>query len=143
MSLPEPEPGLVICYSYLWSNEALRGEVAGRKDRPCVIVTCVEDKGDGTKIVTVMPATHEEPDDATEGVEIPQSTKARLGLDWDRSWVKVNEVNRFVWPGFDLRKIPGREAYAYGFVGPKLFAKIMVAAETWRKRHRTAITSRD
>jgi hypothetical protein len=37
MSLVEPKPGLVICYSYLWSHEAAKGREEGVKDRPCVI----------------------------------------------------------------------------------------------------------
>jgi hypothetical protein len=38
MALPEPERGLVISYSYLWSHEAAEGAEEGRKNRPCVIV---------------------------------------------------------------------------------------------------------
>lgn len=36
-------------------------------------------------------------------VELPLSTRARLGLDGERSLVGVSEVNRFSWPyGFSL-----------------------------------------
>ncbi|MDZ7644939.1 MAG: hypothetical protein U5K76_12420 [Woeseiaceae bacterium] len=38
MAYPEPEVGLVISYSYLWSDEAAAGHVEGRKSRPCAIV---------------------------------------------------------------------------------------------------------
>jgi len=31
----------------------------------------------------------------------------RLGLDEARSWILTSEVNRFVWPGPDLRPVPG------------------------------------
>lgn len=30
---PEPQVGLVISYSYLWSEEAEHGQIEGRKDR--------------------------------------------------------------------------------------------------------------
>ncbi len=44
MSLPEPTPGLVIGYAYLWREQAQRGLEAGSKDRSCVIVpSTVED----------------------------------------------------------------------------------------------------
>ena len=32
-------------------------------------------------------------------MEIPLATKARLGLDDARSWIVLNEANRFIWPG--------------------------------------------
>lgn len=57
---------------------------------------------------------------------MPAATKRRLGLDPARSWVIVSEVNRFVWPGPDLRAIshdaPGR--FDYGFLPPSLFRQI-------------------
>jgi hypothetical protein len=37
MSLPAPKPGLVIRYSFLWSNEEAKGATDGAKDRPCAI----------------------------------------------------------------------------------------------------------
>ncbi len=41
MSLPEPELGLVIRYSYLWKSEHDAGRDEGSKDRPCAIVLSV------------------------------------------------------------------------------------------------------
>ena len=41
MSWPEPRPGLVIRFSYLWKPEADAGRVEGVKDRPCAIVLAV------------------------------------------------------------------------------------------------------
>jgi hypothetical protein len=41
-----------------------------------------------------------------------------MGLDAGRSWVVVSEVNRFVWPGVDLRPVPGKGSYDYGVVLP-------------------------
>jgi hypothetical protein len=38
MPLPDPKPGLVIHYSYLWAHEHARGHEEGVKDRPAVIV---------------------------------------------------------------------------------------------------------
>jgi hypothetical protein len=35
MPLPEPEPGRVIRYNYLWAKEQEQGREEGRKDRPC------------------------------------------------------------------------------------------------------------
>ena len=46
--------------------------------------------------------------------------KRRLGLDEQRSWIVATELNRFLWPGPDLRPILGKPGvFAYGGV-PKL-----------------------
>jgi hypothetical protein len=55
MALPEPEPGLVISYAYLWHHEHQVGHEEGRKDRPCVIVVAAERASDGLTVVTVLP----------------------------------------------------------------------------------------
>lgn len=110
--LPEPEVGLVISYSYLWKEEEERGLVEGRKDRPCAIVLAVDHPSpelDGRKQVAVVPITHSLPQDLNVAVEIPLRVKQHLGLDSERSWVILDEVNVFTWPGFDLRPIRRRE----------------------------------
>lgn len=86
MTLPSPQPGLVIRYSYLWLAEYRAGREEGVKDRPCVIVLCVTDDR-GTPHVVVVPVTHSPPDAATEAIELPLPTKQRLGLDGERSWI--------------------------------------------------------
>jgi hypothetical protein len=135
MALPEPERGLVISYSYLWSHEASKGEDAGRKNRPCVIVLAVKRVASGQTIVTVLPITHQAPTDADSAVEIPQAVKEHLGLDMERSWVMIDEGNQFVWPGYDLQQIPGRDAYDYGFLPPGLFDSVVTKAREWLKQH--------
>lgn len=102
MPLPQPVPGLVIRYSYLWLDEHQRGREEGNKDRPCAIVMAVVGE-DGAQVVTVLPITHTPPSRPSLAVEIPQETKQRLGLDSARSWVVLTEANRFTWPGSDLR----------------------------------------
>lgn len=103
-SVPTPKPGYVTFVSYLWADEAEQGETEGRKDRPVYIVD-VEDLA-GESVVTVLPITHSPPGTGRHAVEIPAATKARLGLDGDRSWIICDEANDFVWPGYDLRPDP-------------------------------------
>lgn len=98
MSFPSPYPGLVIRYAYLWKREADVGREEGSKDRPCAIVMAVVTQ-DGEQEVLVLPITHSPPANPADAVEIPSQTKARLGLDADRSWVVITEANAFVWPG--------------------------------------------
>jgi hypothetical protein len=125
MPLPEPHPGLVIGYAFLWADEHDRGLEEGRKDRPCAIILAQRREGDGVR-VTVAPITHAEPADAAMAVELPTETKRRLGLDEARSWVVVSELNRFLWPGPDLRPVSHAtpDHFAYGALPPVLFARI-------------------
>ncbi len=66
---------------------------------------------------------HARPSDPADAVELPQTTKVRLGLDGERSWVVVSEGNSFIWPGPDLRLRPGQgpESAAYGMLAPAIF----------------------
>ena len=57
MSWPEPRPGLLIRYSYLWEREAREGREEGVKDRPCAIVLVLLREGEHP-IVRVLPVTH-------------------------------------------------------------------------------------
>jgi len=125
LALPLPDAGLVIRYGYLWKAKSDRGELEGSKDRPCAIIMSVRDDA-GVMVVTVVPITHAPPRDPEAAIELPQATSQRLGLGDDRSWVVVSEVNRFVWPGPDLRPITADRAteFAYGFLPPRFFEKV-------------------
>ena len=126
MAYPTPEPGLVIRYSFLWADDAARGQEEGDKDRPCaVVITRRTEAGD--TIVTVLPVTHSPPRDPALAVEIPPATKQRLGLDDERSWIILSELNRFTWPGPDLRmRTPGDStSVAYGELPGKLMNEVL------------------
>ncbi|MEQ9122084.1 MAG: hypothetical protein RIM80_05910 [Alphaproteobacteria bacterium] len=125
MSLPKPEPSLVIRYANLWKEEQRPGLEEGRKDRPCAVILTVRSSDDGEQVL-VVPITHTPPKDPSLALEIPPTVKARLNLDDARSWIVYGEGNRFLWPGPDLRPIPGSHPpeFAYGFLPPKLFAVI-------------------
>jgi hypothetical protein len=116
---PDPRPGLVIRYSYLWASEARQGREDGVKDRPCAIILVLLREGDHP-IVRVLPVTHTPPASAADALEIPPMTKRRLGLDADRSWVVITEANDFIWPGPDLRPaINGNlSSVVYGVLPP-------------------------
>jgi len=142
MSIPDPEPGLVINYAYLWHHEHLIGHDEGRKDRPSVIVLSVEEAGTDGTTVMVLPITHSEPPPG-EGIEIPTAIKRHLGLDEARSWVIISEGNEFLWPGYDLRKRRKTNSYAYGFLPPRFFTSLIKAFVAWHERNRGRTVSRD
>jgi PemK-like, MazF-like toxin of type II toxin-antitoxin system len=125
VSLPTPQPGLVISYSYLWAREHKEGTEEGGKNRPCAIVAARQII-EGREVVTVVPVTHTPPTDPAEAVEIPPALKTHLGLDEQPSWIFVTETNDFLWPGPDLRPIPGitPSRFDYGMLPPRFFAHI-------------------
>jgi hypothetical protein len=81
---------------------------------------------DGEWEVLVLPITHSPPANPTDAIDIPTETKKRLGLDFDRSWIAITEANEFLWPGPDLRPVPGGDAstIAYGPLPPRFFAQV-------------------
>ncbi len=136
MPIPDPCPGLLIRYGFLWSDEARRGQAEASKDRPAVIVIAQERRSDGAMIVTVAPITHR-PADTGRAVEIPQKVKKHLGLDDDASFIVLDELNRFVWPGPDIRPLTRRKpgVFSYGILPHDIFRQVrQVAAALLQSR---------
>jgi hypothetical protein len=123
MALDPPLPGQVIRYAYLWWNEARMGHDNGVKDRPCGIVLTRQTEL-GNTMVYVLPITHTPPRTQEDGIEIPAATKQRLGLDAERSWIITNELNRFAWPGPDIRPTASGD-YVYGYLPEKLMQLVL------------------
>lgn len=118
-----PQPGQVIRYAYLWWSEARTGREDGTKDRPCSIVL-TRTTNAGRALTYVLPITHTPPLKEEDGIEIPQATKRRLGLDTERSWIITTELNQFTWPGPDLRPTESGE-YVYGYLPEKLMRLVI------------------
>ncbi len=124
MKKPEPEPGLVIRYDYLWRDEAERGRRDGSKDRPCAIVVARRDANGGEPLVLLAPITHSPPRNTESAIEIPPRVKQHLGLDEARSWIVTGELNSVAWSDAGIVPV-NRTQWAYGFLPPKL-AKMLV-----------------
>lgn len=87
-----------ICIVSLTKSRKFRGS----RPRHCVLLPPESNR---RKQVAVAPITHSPPHHPSVAVEIPPRVKQHLGLDGERSWVILEEVNIFTWPGFDLRPI--------------------------------------
>ena len=143
MALPEPSPGLVISYSYLWHDQHSAGAEEGRKARPCAIVVAAADEDGDTKVY-VAPITHSQPDDP-HAVELPAAVKQRLGLDSAPSWIVTSELNRFVWPGYDLRPVARDkpDVFAWGFLPVGIFAALKQGIAAHQRERRLRLTPRE
>ncbi len=123
MALPEPKPGLVIRYDYLWRREAEAGRRLS-KDRPACLVAA-SDEAARPRFVVILPITHARPSGETVGVAIPPRVRQALGLDDEPCWIIVSEHNVDEWPTAGLQALPGRpRTFAYGFIPPRLFAAV-------------------
>ncbi|BCH34135.1 hypothetical protein MesoLjLc_60650 [Mesorhizobium sp. L-8-10] len=142
MNIPTPRPGLVIRYSFLWSSEHDQGAVEGTKDRPCAIVVAVP-RGEGGQVRTIVaPITHRPPEDSGTSLEVPDTVCRSLGLDGARHWIRFDELNRFTWPGYDLRPRPDG-SYHYGMLPRGLFEELRQAIVEAQKIRRARVVPRD
>ena len=145
MSFPEPVPGLVLRYAYLWRAEAERGRDEAIKDRPCVVVVAVRRLDERIRVY-VAPITHSRPQGGTSALELPHTTKRRLGLDDEPSWIVTDEVNSFLWSGPDIRFIVDRQkdkGIAYGYLPHALTERMLSAFREQVRSKRAATVNRD
>jgi hypothetical protein len=134
---------LVVRYSFLWHREHQAARDEGSKDRPCVVILSVL-TGDGDPHVYVLPITHAAPPAPEAAVEIPLGVKRHLGLDSERSWIVLDEVNDFLWPGFDLRPVPGStpSRVDYGVLPPRFFERVRDAFVALYRQRRVKLVPR-
>jgi hypothetical protein len=123
VALPDPTPGFVVRYDYLWTHEAAAGRNQG-KDRPACLIAAT-DRLMAPRYVVLLPITHSLPVGDVVGIEIPARVKEALGLDDEPSWIIVSEHNVDEWPNPGLSPLPGKsDVFSYGFIPPGLFRKI-------------------
>lgn len=144
-TIPPPRNGSVIHYAYLWRAEQDRGLLEAAKNRPAAVILTHRETAAGPIQVFVLPITHRPPKNPSESIEIPAQVKARLGLDGERSWIVCNELNRFRWPGPNLRPIPGRNPrrWEYGLLPPNLYQRAKELFLAIRAKGRLADVDRD
>jgi hypothetical protein len=95
----------------------------------------------GQTQLLVAPITHSEPAPG-EGVPIPPSVKQHLGLDDEPSWIVTTELNRFIWPGPDIRPAKGSETPLYGAIPARLFEQVKAQISGNAQAKQIAVTKR-
>jgi hypothetical protein len=141
-----PERGSVIRYSYLWADENARGKEEGQKDRPALalVLALSIKETDGNTEVLVLAVTHTPPTNAADAVAFPQGIKRHLGLDDALSWIVTTEANAFIWPGPDIRPVPGRTptTVIYGRVPNGLLRQVARSYLANRDKQRSRLVPR-
>lgn len=123
---------MVIRYAYLWADEDAVGREEGSKDRPSLVLAVAVSGAE----VMVLAITHSKPRRSGDAVPFPQQLKLQLGLDGEPAWIITTEANAFVWPGPDLRPVPGRKPASpiYGRVNGSLLREVAQSYLANRKR---------
>jgi hypothetical protein len=103
VSLPTPAVGQVVQYAYLWQHGKEQGWTDASKDRPAMIMY-LHKVGDKV-LAAVCPFSTLAPaeDERQASVEIDEATRRGLGLT-GRQWARTDQINTFIWAGFDLRR---------------------------------------
>lgn len=131
-----PSAGSVIRYSYLWAAESASGREEGQKDRPSLVLALAVRSEEGETEILAVAVTHTAPRSPEDGVELPEAEKRSLGLDELRSWIVTTEGNAFIWPGPDIRPIPGAATgqWVYGQISNSLLGRVARSYVANRKR---------
>jgi hypothetical protein len=92
--------------------------------------------------VYISPITHTPPKKPERAMQIPVATKKRLGLDGESSWIITTEINRFIWPGPDIRPVPGGGP-AYGLLPTTMTRDLVQQTKDNARDRLLLVTGRD
>jgi hypothetical protein len=94
---------------------------------------------EGTSEVLVLAITHTPSAAPEDAVPIPRDVKQRIGLDDAPSWIVTTEANAFIWPGPDIRPVPGRppRTVVYGRIPDGLLRQVARSFLENRDRQRS------
>jgi hypothetical protein len=139
---PTPVEGLVIRYDFLWQNEYQRGHMEGQKDRPCAIVIAVPEQNGAVERIIVAPITHAKPLEGVQAIEIPQKVKRHLGLDEERSWIIIDDLNRVRWDDPGIVPV-SRSKWEYGALPQALLIQVQDQVRTQAKARKASLLDRE
>ncbi len=142
MRKPTPVEGLVIRYDFLWQNEYQRGRIEGQKERPCAIVIAAPEQNGVVERVIVAPITHAKPLDGVQAIEIPQKVKRHLGLDAERSWIIIDDLNRVRWDDPGIVPV-SRSKWEYGALPHALVCQVQDQVRSQAKARKVTLLDRE
>jgi hypothetical protein len=146
--VPDPRPGLIFRYGYVWLSDYRKRPLAAGKDRPACIVMKVADvaeadlsTSDGSAIergdVIILPITTSPPRPGDMVIALTPDEKRVCRLDPGKpSWLVVSEFNADIWPNADLSIVPGTDRFEFGMAPPGLLSRIGRAFAEARKANK-------
>jgi hypothetical protein len=138
---PEAQVGQIVRFDYLWRDEQTQGRIEGAKDRPCAVVVALRTDEKGDASVMLAPITHAQPKSSSLSIEIPNQAKSGTGLDADRSWLVLSEINLVKWS--DAGIVPAKSGqWLYGALPRGITAKTSAIVREELLKSRTKIVDR-
>lgn len=127
MTLPKPQPGLVVGYDFLFREQAEAGLENATKPHPAAIILVVKDSVHTR--VSLVAITHAPPSlsEAPFRLKLTAAESREMGLDTGDHWVNLRDINSFDWPGYDLKPSAPNGSYVYGRMSKGTFARLVDA----------------
>jgi hypothetical protein len=128
----------------VWADGHARGSEEARKDRPALVLALAVLTDSGRTEALVLAITHAKPDNATDAAALPPAVKRRLKFDDEASCIVTTEANASIWPGPDIRPIPGRNpaSVIYGKIPDDLLQTVARSFLANRKKQRARLVAR-
>jgi hypothetical protein len=127
MALPEPRPGLVVGYDFLFREQADAGLETPGKPHPAAIILVVRQEVQTRVSLVAISHAPPSPGDAPFRMKLTPAECRQMGLDAADHWINLRDINAFDWPGYDLvRSAPGG-GYVYGRMPKATFVRLVEA----------------
>jgi len=136
VKLPDPVPGLVIRFDYVWHGNH------SEKERPCAIVLAQTKQNR----VAVVPITHAYPEvgEEAESLQIPPDICKHMGLDEEVNYIRLSEINLFEWPSSRIRPLPNDNTRCdYGMIPKDFFDEMRKHLAAARAAERLKVVKPD
>ncbi len=108
-----------------------------------MVVVAIRKRAHGTELF-VVPVTTRPPHGGDAAVEMPARVRQHLGLGGERCWIVANELNRFTWPGPDIRPARGGREIGpfYGKIPGKLLEQVRNRIDQIARAGKLMVTKR-
>src|SRR5258708_11373746 len=118
--IPDPRPGLIFRYGYVWVRDFKKNPEFVGEDRPaCIVMKVSEDQEDSLQAiggsviepgdVIILPITTSPPRPGDTVIELSPDEKRICRVDpARRSWLVVSEFNADIWPNADMSLVQGQ-----------------------------------
>ena len=130
MPLPEPVPGLVIGYEFLFREDAAAGRENANRPHPCGLILVTEDGPHRRVRLVAISHSPPSPSEAGHHLQLTSAECRQMGLDSGDHWINLRDINSFDWPGYDLRPIAPGRSYVFGRMSKGTFSRVVSAMKT-------------
>ena len=130
MALPEPRPGLVVGYDFLFREQADAGMENASKPHPAAVVIVTRREVQTRVSLVAISHAPPSPGQARNYLKLTPAECRQMGLDSGDHWINLRDINSFDWPGYDLARTAPGGGYVYGRMSRGTFIRLVEAMKT-------------